>query len=710
MGSFIFEGRYELKDMFRTEPAYMTSPGVTVTNDGIIFAAVFREALPCGIVLYHVSDGSTVKIPFTNDCRLGSLYSVRVTGLDPALWGYRLYAGERTFLDPSARQLLSVKAGKEEIAVSGFYYRPDDRLVPDRSFVPVPWQDELIYSFHVRGFTMNAPEGVLHPGTFQGAAERIPYLQSLGVTAVEIMPLYELYEPENDNEAPRTMEEALRLYPVSVDGMPVRDLDHVSVNYWGYGRGYYFAPRRAYATAQYPGGPQKELADMVDSFHRAGIAVYLQLFFTASESSEVQSQIGRYYVTHYNVDGFRLMGHIADLNGFASDPLLSDTRIIAGAFPYNEILREDTRNPGSGVISIANRADCSGEFSDLIRHFVKSDDYALHPFLRAFLGVPAGHGNIHYVCSSNGFTLRDLVSYNERHNGANGEGGLDGRENNISWNCGAEGETDREDVLTLRRGQIRNFLTLLFLSQGTLLLSAGDECLNTQGGNNNPYCQDNETGWTDWPDTKESAELTEFVRKLSAFRRAHKVFRMDRPFTGTDSLACGFPDLSFHGAEAWKPDFSDFSHTIGICLCENYCEDREETELIYIAVNMHWVPQPLGLPKVLPRRQWAVVIDTSQEDAFLQEPLVEDDQHFSIVRPRSVKILRTVNAPKRVRRRKKNMTEETRDEQTFAAKQETGQQDHTAQVSGASSHSEQAQIPGDEGLLCGGTVQTGPVA
>ena len=320
------------------------------------------------------------------------------------------------------------------------------------------------------------------------------------------------------------------------------------------------------------------------------------------------------------------------------------------------------------------------------------------------------HGNIHYVCSSNGFTLRDLVSYNERHNGANGEGGLDGRENNISWNCGAEGETDREDVLMLRRGQIRNFLTLLFLSQGTLLINAGDECLNTQGGNNNPYCQDNETGWTDWPDTKESAELTEFVRKLSAFRRAHKVFRMDRPFTGTDSLACGFPDLSFHGAEAWKPDLSDFSHSIGICLCENYCEDKAETELIYIAVNMHWVPQPLGLPKVLPRRQWAVVIDTSQEDAFLQEPLVEDDQHFSIVRPRSVKILRTVNAPKRVRRRMKKTTEETRDEQTIAAKQETGQPDHTAQVSGTSSHSEHAQIPGDEGLLCGGTVQTGPVA
>ena len=645
-----------MQDMFRIEPAYATAPGVTVTEDGVIFAAVFREALPCGVILYHISDGSTVKIPFPAQSRLGSLYSIHIHGMDPGEWGYRLYSDGKTFVDPSSRVLLTVNSEQEEITVGGFYFRPDDHLIHYSGDKVRPWQDEFIYTLHVRGFTMNAPEGVVHPGTFSGVAERIPYLLSLGVTAVELMPVYELQEKDKDSLEPRTMEEALRLYPVTAEGMPVRDLDFVRVNYWGYGRGYYFAPRRSLSSEGYPGGPQKELSDMIGRLHEAGISVYLQLFFTEAESADLQSRIARYYITHYNVDGFHLLGSIGDLREFASDPLLSDTRLIDGRFPYEEIGRRDDYNPESGIVSTKNLADCNAEFSDLIRHFVKSDDYVLHPFLRSFFSVPQGHGKINYVCRSDGFTLRDLVSYNERHNTANGEGGVDGRADNISWNCGEEGETDRKKVLRLRHNQIRNFLTLLFLAQGTPLLNAGDECLNTQGGNNNPYCQDNETGWTTWDDSDEAKKITELVRALTAFRRAHRILRREKPFTGTDSFACGFPDISFHGAEAWKPDFGPVSHSAGVCLCENYCENTKETELLYIAVNMHWTPRPLGLPKIKPRRRWAVVIDTSLEDSFLTEPLIEEEQRFVLVPPRSVKVLCTVKAPKKTRSpRKKKM-------------------------------------------------------
>ena len=646
-----------MQNTFRIEPAYAAVPGVTVTEDGVIFAAVFREALPCGVILYNLSDGSTQKIPFPDRSRLGSLYSIHIHGLDPDKWGYRLYSDGKTFLDPSSRILLTVRSDQEEITVGGFYFRPDDHLIHYSGGSVRPWQDEFIYTLHVKGFTMNAPEGVVHPGTFSGVAERIPYLLSLGVTAVELMPIYELQEKDKDSLEPRTMEEALRLYPVTAEGMPVRDLDFVSVNYWGYGRGYYFAPKRSLSTDGYPGGPQKELADMIGRLHEAGISVYLQLFFTKAESAGLQGRIARYYITHYNVDGFHLLGSIGDLREFASDPLLSDTRLIDGNFPYEEIARRDDYNPESGIVSTKNLADCNAEFSDLIRHFVKSDDYVLRPFLRSFFNVPQGHGSINYVCRSDGFTLRDLVSYNERHNTANGEGGVDGRADNISWNCGEEGETDRKKVLRLRRNQIRNFLTLLFLAQGTPLLNAGDECLNTQGGNNNPYCQDNETGWTTWDDSDEAKKITELVRALTAFRRAHSILRREKPFTGTDSLACGFPDISFHGFEAWKPDFGPVSHSVGVCLCENYCENSKETELLYIAVNMHWTPQPLGLPKIKPRRRWAVVIDTSLEDSFLAEPLIEEEQRTVLVPPRSVKVLCTVKAPKKPRPARKKKKE-----------------------------------------------------
>ncbi len=701
-----------MHNTFRTEPAFALIPGVTVTENGVTIAVIFRDTHPCGILLYPVDGGEPVNIPFTDEYRMGRLYSVKITGIDSQWWGYRLYSDGKSFVDPCARQLITLGEGEDEITVAGFYYRPDEQPSPIQSCIARPWREEFIYILHVRGFTKNAPEGVLHPGTFQGAAERIPYLISLGVTAVELMPVYELRVKDTGSDAPRTMEEALRLYPVTIDGTPARDHNFENINYWGYGKGYYYAPKRLYGTPGYPGGPQKEFADMVDSFHRAGIAVYLQFYFTETESAETQSQIARYYVTHYGIDGIRLMGQVEDLKGFAGDPLLSDIRIIADGIPFDEITRVDETLPGIGTISVANMANRTDRFSDLIRHFVKSDDYVLRDFLREFLLSPAGHGNIHYVCDPNGFTLHDLVSYNERHNQANGEGGLDGREDNISWNCGVEGETDREDVLRLRRNQIRNFLLLLFLSQGTPALTAGDECLNGQEGNNNPYCQDNEIGWIDWRDDEEAARITDFVRKLIGCRHAHPVFVSEKSFAGTDSMAIGYPDLSFHGAEAWKPDFEPFSHTIGICICENYFAPGDEIELLYLAVNMHWAPQHLGLPKLPPQKLWAVEIDTSLEEPFLTSPQAVEDQHFTVAAPRSVQVLRTIKAPKPVRKRKKRAKESSNDKKTVKVSSGTKdrQQNNTGEVLGALKDHHDAPASGDEGLLSGGIIPAGPSA
>ena len=658
----------------KVDPANCTIPGVTVTDDGIVVTAVFRGEKPCGLILYNMVDDEKITVAFTDQYRFGSLYSAKITNLDPSAWCYRFYCGDTCFPDPCSRSLVEHVSEGERFIAGGFFYDPDDRLPPCRCTKLRRAGDEVIYSLHIRGFTMLCEGLKSCPGTFSAAAERAGYLQQLGVTAVELMPVYELQPQTRAENGPRTMEDALALYPVGRDGLPVKDLSVVRTNYWGYGRGFYYAPKAELSTPGYAGGAQKEFADMVECFHSFGISVYLQLYFTASVTSQQQIGIARYYVTHYAVDGFRLMGPVADIRAFSTDPLLSDVRLFHTEFPYGDIEGMDAENPESGAISTEHLSNYNPRFSQLIRRFCKSDDYVMREFLYEFLKVPSGHGSVRYVCSSDGFTLRDLVSYSEKHNEPNGEGGIDGPDENFSWNCGAEGESAQDDINRLRRNQIRNFLTLVLLSQGTPLINAGDEAFNTQYGNNNPYCQDNETGWIGWDNGKTGDGIRTLVRRLIAFRNEHPVFRGIKPFKNMDYIACGYPDLSLHGNEAWKPDLGHFSHAIGICLCENYVRSSEKTELIYLAVNMHWEKQELGLPKLAPGRRWNLLADTSLEETFLTGECVLEDQHVVETAPRSIRILNTVTSNKPIRRRraKSKQKTETAERKELTAEVSTG--------------------------------------
>lgn len=644
-------GGIELGIDIQTAPAFAQFPGVTVTEDGVVFSTVFRGYSSCGIELYHLPDGTKTQIPFTQEHRFGSLYSVKIFSLQPEDWCYRYYCGKHSFVDPYARKLVEVHVGDNTISAAGFFYTSDDRLpvYTDRDLRP--WNRESIYCLHVRGFTMGEGACVRHPGTFTGVSERIPYLKKLGITAVELMPVYELRPDTRPGKGPQTMQDALDLYPVDSFGKPILDLSVERSNYWGFGRGFYFAPRKSYGTGEED--VQIEFAQMIEKFHAAGMEVILQMFFPDSVSPHAQDDAVRFYTTHYGVDGFHLLGHITNLKSLVSDPLLSDTKLIGLNFPYDEIRGVDAENPESGIVSTANLAQCGNSFTALLRRFVKSDDYVLKDFLAEFLRVPQGHGNIHAAATYDGFTLRDLVSYNDRHNEANGESGLDGCAENYSWNCGCEGETDNPDILKLRRNQIRNFLTLLYLSQGTPFLNEGDEYFNTQGGNNNPYCQDNAVGWVDWTQNETADEIIDFTRKIQKMRSEHPVFHAAEPFKGIDYLACGYPDLSLHGEEAWKPDLNHFSHCIGICLCENYVKESNKVQLIYLAINMYWEERSLGLPKLQPRRYWNLLLDTSKEDSFTEGECIQENQHSVSVAPRSVKILNTITSNRPPKKRRK---------------------------------------------------------
>lgn len=659
-------------------PAGAVRPFVKAQGDGIVFSTIFHRQGEHGLQLIHIPDGETVYIPLTEEYRVGRVFSVRISPFDENEWLYRYRCDDLWILDPHAVSVLPAAVSRDGIAeevtacscsplkTEGFF-----EGAPEKPLPPADWSEQVIYGLHVKGFTASQKEGFPDRGTFRGIIHMIPYLKDLGITAVELMPVYTPL-PDLRKKMPfRTMQEALGAWPVGPQGDPLRDMKE-RPNYWGFGRGLYFSLRPEF-------GSQQDFALMVHSLHRAGIRVLMQVYYEKGVSPAGQIEILQYYVQRFGVDGFRLLGHVPAFaaGAIALAPSLSDTALLFHDFPFEEMTEAaeserllygdslDTLFQNRGGSSLLNpSADhfdgfpglltCRDDFQSFLRRFVKSDDYVLKDFLKLFLGVPEKHGAVRFVTGYEGFTLSDLVSYNERHNEANGEFGLDGRADNYSWNCGEEGESSDPEVLRLRRRQIRNFLTLVLLAQGTPMLRQGDERCHSQNGNNNPYCQDNEISWIDWEDDPERRKLTAFVSRLTAFRREHPIFRSRKPFQYIDYLGLGHPDVSLHGSEAWMPDLGAFSHSIGISYCENYASDETRTSLkdpsgkprlpsyTYLAVNMYWKELSLALPILPPRFIWKVFMDTDTEEGFLDKLVTPADQHSVTVAPRSIRLLRAV--------------------------------------------------------------------
>lgn len=630
-------------DEFQIRPAHNVLPGTIVHTDGVIFSTVFRDCDSCGLILYHLSDGRSYTIPFKDEYRYGSLYSVKAEGLAPSEWGYRYYRDDYSFEDPYARELTSLKTKDGTINVCRLFPVPEDALPAYGGRKTGEWADTLIYCMHVKGFTASRSSKVHKKGTFLGVVEKIPYLKELGITAVELLPIYELREESLGMvlEKKAAEEDVPAKLPMH---LPLKtESGEEKVNYWNFGEGCYFAPKKAYAGKT---GPQQEFSDMVNALHAAGIEVYLQLFFPDSVSVQTQLETARFYVTHYGVDGFHLKGTESAVRTLATDPMLSDTRIFYYTFPYEKLQKIDAENPTTGKPSIHQLSEYTDHFQTLVRKVVKSDDQVLREFVKIFLTVPKEHGRVHYAANYEGFTLNDLVSFNWKHNEANGEENKDGCDDNLSWNCGVEGKSMKRDIRALRMRQLKNFMTLNLLAQGTPLLYAGDEFMNSQEGNNNPYCQDNETGWTNWKDTKDAGELLSFTKKMIAFRKEHGIFRRRTPFRFSDYKVSGYPDVSFHGADAWKPDLGGYSHTVGILFDENYSETDPKASLLYLAINMHWHNRQLGIPTPPAGYVWRVLMDTSEDHSFPADPERISDQRHVQVRGRTIMILQAVKEEK----------------------------------------------------------------
>ncbi len=505
-------------------------------------------------------------------------------------------------------------------------------------------EESVIYEMHVGGFTRHNSSGVAHRGTYAAVVDKIPYLLDLGITAVELLPVQQ--------------------FDAQDVGVPYGPSGQRLTNFWGYAPVAFFAPHGAYCVSPNPADSVREFRDMVKALHRAGIEVILDVVFNhTAEGNESGPTICfkglenrayymlesdqrlygnfsgcgntimsnhsivrrlildclHYWVQEMHVDGFRFdlasvmsrdeQGHPM-INppivwSIESDPLLASTKIIAEAWDAGGLYQV-------GEFTGERWAELNGRCRDAMRRFVRGDEGVIRDLACCLIGstdlVPeeerSTYQSVNFITCHDGFTLNDLVSYNEMHNLANGEGNRDGHDANFSWNYGVEGPTDDPEIEQLRQRQIKNFLAILFISQGTPMLMYGDEMRRTQRGNNNAYCQDNEIGWFDWRLLEQNAALYRFCRGLMRLRRTHPTLCKKR-VVECDLDANSDAGLRWHGVRVGEPDWGDASHSLAYTL---FGVDGDVD--FHVILNAYWESLPFELPAPRHQRTWLRVVDT----------------------------------------------------------------------------------------------------
>ncbi|MCA9188418.1 MAG: glycogen debranching enzyme, partial [Planctomycetales bacterium] len=509
----------------------------------------------------------------------------------------------------------------------------------------------IIYEMHVRGFTRHSSSGVEHPGTYRGVIEKIPYLKSLGVTAVELMPVHE--------------------FPIlDIHGnVPGR------VNYWGYDPMAFFSPHRGYASDVSPGGQVREFKEMVRALHQAGIEVILDVVFNHTcEGNELGPTLSfkglenqvyymldnggsryknfsgcgntvngnhpivremifhclRHWVHNYHIDGFRfdlasilsrdrhgnLVPNPPLVEAIAEDPMLADTKIIAEAWDAAGAYQV-------GQFGQHRWAEWNGRYRDDARRFWRGDPGLLGPFATRLAGSsdlyqPGGRNpyhSINFITSHDGFTLNDLHSYVDKHNEQNNEGNRDGDNNNFGMNYGVEGPTRRKSVDRIRLRQIKNNLATLLLSQGVPMILYGDECRRTQQGNNNAYCQDNEISWFDWDLVRQHEELVRFCRGLVEFRRRQPTVRRKNFLSGQPTPLSEMPDVNWYSALGTAVDWGGPERTLGCLLA---APDPKDDPLrhgrdILLLFNASPESRQFILPPIAKGIKWRLLVDTASD-------------------------------------------------------------------------------------------------
>ena len=685
------------KSPTRPAPGRSFPLGATVCRDGVNFAVYSKHATGLELLLFDApgdpEPGRVIALEpranrtyhywhvFVPGIRAGQAYAYRAHGPSDPQSGLR-FDPAKALLDPYGRCV----AGSEHYSRAAACQPGDNTATALRSVVadlsrydwegdaPLhhPFARTVIYEMHVAGFTRH-PNSGLPPekrGTYAGLIEKIPYLKELGITAVELLPVYQ-FDPQ--------------------DALPGRS------NYWGYGPISFFAPHAGYSSRKEPLGVLDEFRDMVKALHRAGIEVILDVVYNHTaeggeggpmlcyrglanetyyilepDKSRYANYTGcgntlsgnqaivrrmildslRHWVSEMHVDGFRFdlasilsrdesgcpLANPPILWDIESDPVLAGTKLIAEAWDAAGLYQV-------GSFIGDSWKEWNGRFRDDVRGFVRGDLGTVSRLRDRLLGSPDLYAyenrepeqSVNFVTCHDGFTLNDLVSYERKHNEANGEQNRDGQEDNRSWNCGLEGPTDDRGVAQLRNRQVKNFLAINLLAVGTPMLTMGDEVRRTQRGNNNAYCQDNELSWFDWDLLARHADVRRFAKCLIRLRLNFDWSRHDPSLTLPRFLREA--KIQWHGVKLNQPDWSEWSHSLAVTV-----ESAAGTRVAHLILNAYWEPLCFELPPApgAPEAGWRRLIDTylaaSEDFCDWSEGPVVADPHY-LVQPRSVVLL-----------------------------------------------------------------------
>lgn len=678
----VFCAKIKLMDSFRILPGKPLEPGTFVSSEGVNFSVFSRNGTAVFLDLFGSAQDAepfqSISLdPVVN--RTGDLWHVFVAGLKPgALYLYRVagpdnpgagmrFNEKRYLFDPCAKAFTEGSVFAHLLPDSEccpVQFMPKCVVIDSDSYdwegdmpLKTPLAKSVIYEAHVKGFTASPSSGVEHPGTFRGVTEKISYLQQLGITAVEFLPVQEFDEFENTNVNPRT-------------GARMK-------NFWGYSTIGFYAPKTGYSSDKTPGGAVREFKDMVKALHRAGIEVILDVVFNHTAEGNEHGitlnfrgfdnsiyyqlvpehkeyyvnfsgcgntvncnhpvvrdyiiQCLRYWVTEMHVDGFRfdlasvlcrsqqgVLIHFPPLpNRMAEDAVLHETKLIAEPWDCGGAYQ-------TGAFPGGRWSEWNDHFRDGVRRFIRGDEFTSTEAATRMAGssdLYASDGrspvaSINYIDSHDGFTLNDIVSYNGKHNEENGEQNRDGTDNNSSYNYGFEGESANPKIERMRTKQIKNFFACLLTSQGVPMFVAGDEVRRTQKGNNNAYCQDNDISWFDWNLVKKNELMFDFVQKLVHLRRVHPALQRTRFFGGDGTAGpLTVPDISWFNYDGTVPDWTKINRFLACRLGGGHgISGVQEDDDFYVAVNTDIHDVTVILPPCSPGRKWFRMVDTSIED------------------------------------------------------------------------------------------------
>ncbi len=685
-------------EAFKIEKGSPHPLGATPNENGVNFSIFSEHATAIALLLFENHDDLKPIQVIDLDPRvnktyhfwhvylrgvpLGTHYAYRIDGPQDFSAGHR-FDKQKILIDPYAKGINKTLWQRGNSCV------PGDNLATSMRGVVIDtanydWEEDkplnhlmsetIIYEMHVGGFTKSSTANVKHPGTFSAVIEKIPYLKDLGITAVELLPIFEFDDTE------------VRY----VNGQPL-------TNYWGYSTMGFFSPHSSYCTNPEEGSHVQEFRDMVKALHQAGIEVILDVVFNHTDEGNHQGPVFsfkgidnslyyylvpndkryyydytgcgntfncnhpiaekfildclKYWVKELHIDGFRFdegsvlargedgapLEHPPIIWAIELEEMLADSKVIAEAWDAAGLYQV-------GYFPGYRWAEWNGRYRDTVRRFVRGDAGILGELASRISGSAdlyqtRGHlpvNSVNFITAHDGFTLNDLVSYNYKHNEANGEDNRDGIDDNLSWNSGAEGETDDPAINNLRERQIKNFATILLLSQGVPMLVMGDEVRRSQKGNNNAYCQDNDLSWFDWSLLEKHSDIFRFWKLMIDFRQRHSTIHRSRFFTGALNKR-GLKDITWHGCQLDNPDWNDPNARALAFTLGGFNDEAD----IHVMMNMYWENLEFEIP-LLKARQWFRAVDTanqSPDDISKPNKEVLIKTNTYLLKPRSIVIL-----------------------------------------------------------------------